>query len=204
MERRQARRFFGERFGRGRCAIARPAPSVRHFIPLHQRLAIAFRQSGEDSTGPEPSAYIPVGRPVPGQDVARRLAARAIWKGQEYTLNKYVQNLPMRVQSPHARTTRQRDGARAETAEKRLACFVHMHKRSQVSFHGEKTMHQTHRKVAEQHELAARAHRTAAEHNERGDSSAADWHSERALEYSDHAYKLAMEAHTKSGEIESL
>jgi hypothetical protein len=32
----------------------------------------------------------------------------------------------------------------------------------------------------------------------------ADWHSERALEYSDQAYKLAMEAHTKSGKIGSL
>jgi hypothetical protein len=65
-------------------------------------------------------------------------------------------------------------------------------------------MHEAHRKAAEHHELAARAHRTAAEHNENGDGTAADWHSERALEYSDHAYKLAKEAHTKSGEIESL
>jgi len=30
------------------------------------------------------------------------------------------------------------------------------------------------------------------------------WHSERALEYSDHAYKLAKEVHNKSGQIESL
>ena len=65
-------------------------------------------------------------------------------------------------------------------------------------------MHEEHRKAAEQHELAAQAHRTAAEHNEKGDSGAADWHSERAMEYSDHAYKLAKEAHTKSGEIVSL
>jgi hypothetical protein len=65
-------------------------------------------------------------------------------------------------------------------------------------------MHEAHRKAAEHHELAARAHRTAAEHNENGAGTAADWHSERALEYSDHAYKLAKEAHTKSGETESL
>jgi hypothetical protein len=65
-------------------------------------------------------------------------------------------------------------------------------------------MHEAHRKAAEHHELAARAHRTAAEHNEKGDVTAADWHSERALKYSDHAYKLAKEAHAKSGEIESL
>jgi len=68
----------------------------------------------------------------------------------------------------------------------------------------ETAMQNAHRKAAEQHELAARAHRTAAEHNEKGDYTAAVWHSERALEYSDHAYKLAREAHTKSGEIVSL
>jgi hypothetical protein len=62
----------------------------------------------------------------------------------------------------------------------------------------------THRKAAEQHELAAHAHRTAAEHNERGDRDAGDWHAERALEYSDHAYKLAREAHTKSGQMVTL
>ena len=65
-------------------------------------------------------------------------------------------------------------------------------------------MHQTHREAAEQHELAARAHRTAAEHNEKGDNSTGNWHSERALEYADRAYQLAKEAHTKSGKIESL
>jgi hypothetical protein len=62
-------------------------------------------------------------------------------------------------------------------------------------------MHSAHREAAEQHELAARAHRTAAEHNERGDNETENWHSQRALEYSDHAYKLAKEAHTKSGQI---
>jgi hypothetical protein len=65
-------------------------------------------------------------------------------------------------------------------------------------------MHETHRQAAEHHELAAKAHRTAAEHNEKGDLSAAAEHSERALEYSDHAYKLAKEAHNKSGRIEKI
>lgn len=65
-------------------------------------------------------------------------------------------------------------------------------------------MHETHRRSAEQHELAARAHRTAAEHNERGDNETGNWHAVRALEYSDRAYKLAMEAHTKSGQIVTL
>ena len=65
-------------------------------------------------------------------------------------------------------------------------------------------MHETHRKAAEQHELAANAHRTAAEHNEKGDPDEGSWHSQRALEYSEHAYKLAKEAHAKSGQIVSL
>lgn len=65
-------------------------------------------------------------------------------------------------------------------------------------------MHESHRRAAEEHELAANAHRTAAEHNEKGDDIAGSWHAERALEYSDRAYKLAMEAHTKSGKIGSF
>ena len=65
-------------------------------------------------------------------------------------------------------------------------------------------MHDEHRDAAQMHELAARAHRTAAEHNEKGDFTAAEYHSQRALEYSDEAYKLAKEAHSKSGKIESL
>jgi len=65
-------------------------------------------------------------------------------------------------------------------------------------------MHETHRRAAEQHELAAQAHRTAAEHNEKGDCGTATWHSARAMECSDHAYKLAKEAHNKSGQVESL
>jgi hypothetical protein len=65
-------------------------------------------------------------------------------------------------------------------------------------------MHEAHRQAAEQHELAAQEHRTAAEHNEKGDYTAAIWHSERALEYSDRAYKLAKEAESKSGQIRTL
>jgi hypothetical protein len=65
-------------------------------------------------------------------------------------------------------------------------------------------MRDAHRKAAEQHELAANAHRTAAEHNEKGNHSAAAFHSQRALEYSDHAYKLSKEAHAKSGQIETV
>ena len=65
-------------------------------------------------------------------------------------------------------------------------------------------MHETHRQAAELHELAARSHRTAAEHNEKGDYTTAIWHSERALEFSDRAYKLAKEAHTRSGQIVSI
>ena len=48
------------------------------------------------------------------------------------------------------------------------------------------------------------SHREAAEHNERGDSQTDNWHSERALEHADQAYKLAKQAHSKWGRIESL
>ena len=65
-------------------------------------------------------------------------------------------------------------------------------------------MHETHRQAAEKHDLAAKAHRTAAEHNEKGDYNDAVWHSERALEFSAHAYKLAQDAHNKSGQIVSI
>jgi hypothetical protein len=58
--------------------------------------------------------------------------------------------------------------------------------------------------AADQHELAARAHRTAAEHNEKGKNDLGNWHLQRAAEYSDHAYKLAKKAHSISGQIESL
>jgi hypothetical protein len=65
-------------------------------------------------------------------------------------------------------------------------------------------MHESHRRAAELHELAAHAHRTAAEHNEKGDFSGVVWHAERALEYSDQAYKLAKEVRSKSGQIGSI
>jgi hypothetical protein len=76
-------------------------------------------------------------------------------------------------------------------------------KRSADTTKGEEIMHED-RKAAEQHELAAQAHRTAAEHNEKGDDAGGRWHAERALEYSDHAYKLAKTAHNKSAQIEAL
>ena len=60
-KRQQARLFFGESLGHGACAIVGPAALVRHFIPPHQRLAIALRQSGEDAARPERIAYIPNG-----------------------------------------------------------------------------------------------------------------------------------------------
>ena len=65
-------------------------------------------------------------------------------------------------------------------------------------------MHETHRSAAEQHELAARAHRTAAEHNEKGENPLGNWHSERALEHATRAHTLAKNAHNKSGQIERL
>ena len=43
-------------------------------------------------------------------------------------------------------------------------------------------MHDARRKADGQHELAAQAHRTAAEHNETGDNGSGSCHSERALE----------------------
>ena len=65
-------------------------------------------------------------------------------------------------------------------------------------------MHESHRRAAEQHELAAHAHRTAAQHNERGDNQTGNWHAERTLEYSDRAHKLAQEAYSKSAQIVTL
>jgi hypothetical protein len=52
-------------------------------------------------------------------------------------------------------------------------------------------MHESRRRAAEQHELAANAHRTAAEYYDKGDPEVAVWHSERAVDYSDRAYKVA-------------
>ena len=65
-------------------------------------------------------------------------------------------------------------------------------------------MHESHREAAEKHEMAARAHRTASERHEKGDNESGNWHTQRALEHADHAYKLAKDAHTKAGQIESL
>ena len=65
-------------------------------------------------------------------------------------------------------------------------------------------MHQLHREAAEQHELAAKAHRTAAERNEKGYDPTGNWHTQRALEYSDRAWELAKNAHEKSGQIGRL
>lgn len=62
-------------------------------------------------------------------------------------------------------------------------------------------MHETHRMAAELHELAGQAHRTAAEHNEKGNEGDYIWHAERALEYSEHAYRLAKESQSKSGQM---
>jgi hypothetical protein len=67
--------------------------------------------------------------------------------------------------------------------------------------HMKADMHESHRRAAELHELAATAHRTAAEHNEKGDNPTGNWHAERALEYSNQAYEMAKEAHNKSGQI---
>jgi hypothetical protein len=65
-------------------------------------------------------------------------------------------------------------------------------------------MHDSHRKAAEYHDLAAHAHRTASEHNEKGDHESGAEHSRRALEYSNKAYLHAQEAHNKSGRVETL
>ena len=65
-------------------------------------------------------------------------------------------------------------------------------------------MHDAHQKTAEHQELAARAHRSAAEHNEKGDNETGNSHADRALDYSYRAYRLAKEAHTKSGQIRTL
>jgi len=65
-------------------------------------------------------------------------------------------------------------------------------------------MHESHRQAAEEHERAAKAHRTAAEHNEKGENDLGNWHAERALDHADRAYRLAKDAHGKTGQIESL
>jgi hypothetical protein len=61
-----------------------------------------------------------------------------------------------------------------------------------------------HRKAAEHHDLAAQAHRTASEHNERGDNETGNWHLDLAREYSDQASEIAEEIHPKSGRMGSV
>jgi len=61
-----------------------------------------------------------------------------------------------------------------------------------------------HRKAAEHHDLAAQTHRTASEHNEKGDNETGNWHLERAHEHSDQAFKIAQEIHRKSGRMGSV
>jgi hypothetical protein len=61
-----------------------------------------------------------------------------------------------------------------------------------------------HRKAAEHHDLAAQAHRTASEHNERGDNETGNWHLDLAREDSDQASEIAEEIHPKSGRMGSV
>ena len=121
-----------------------------------------------------------------------------------------MQDLPVRVQTQQpevrCRTTASRPNRRPRKfsdpagAGRLRAC-----ERGRIlRFPGGMTMHEAHCKAAEMHQLAAQAHRTAAEHNEKSDCTTAEWHSARAREYSDHAYTLARQGHNKSGEIESL
>jgi hypothetical protein len=77
--------------------------------------------------------------------------------------------------------------------------------RERNTMHGLRNSIQSlHRKAAESHGLAAQAHRTAVEHNEKGDTEAGNWHLDRALEYSDQAFKIAQDIQCKSGRMESL
>lgn len=62
-------------------------------------------------------------------------------------------------------------------------------------------MHLRHREAAKQHELAGQGHRTASKHSGTGDNPSGNWYDERALQYSDHAYELAIGAHNKSGQL---
>ena len=67
-------------------------------------------------------------------------------------------------------------------------------------------MHQEHCEAAEKHAMAARAHRIAAAHNEKGNNPTGTWHSERALEYANHAFELAeaVAVHATAQRIEKL
>lgn len=61
-----------------------------------------------------------------------------------------------------------------------------------------------HQKAAKYHDLSGQAHPTAAEHNERGEDASGNRHLARALERSQRAYKLAREAHNKSGRMDTF
>jgi hypothetical protein len=91
-----------------------------------------------------------------------------------------VQDLPTRVQGSHF--------GLSSSCSQRLQATIQVRKRVVRLVHTE---------------TPCKKHK-AAEHNEKGDFTSAIWHSERVLEYSDHAYKLAKETRTKSGEIVSL
>jgi len=114
-----------------------------------------------------------------------------------------MQNLLLRVQS-----LRRESGPplslEQSSMQERLARPVLRNRELPTFSPGGNTMHEEHWEAAKLHELAARSHRTAAEHNEKGDHKTALWHSERAMEYSERAYKLAEETSNKSGEILSL
>jgi len=65
-------------------------------------------------------------------------------------------------------------------------------------------MHDSHKKAAEFHDLAAHAHRAAAAYYEEGEYETGHEHSRQALEHSNKAYLHAQEAHNKSGRIGTL
>ena len=56
-----------------------------------------------------------------------------------------------------------------------------------------------HRKAAEYHDLAAQAHRTAAENNEKGDNDGENWHLERAEAGADYVRSDRPLAHKAAG-----
>jgi hypothetical protein len=64
-------------------------------------------------------------------------------------------------------------------------------------------MHDLYREQARSTNKRPMPHRTAAEHNEKGEDETGNWHSQLAVEFSERAYQLAEEAHTKSGQIVS-
>ena len=59
-------------------------------------------------------------------------------------------------------------------------------------------MRDSHRKAAELHDLAAHAHRAAAEHNEKQDHLTGHEHSRQALEHSHEAHQMSLRAGDKT------